>query len=160
MKKAMKVSIGTASIALLATLAGWLIVCPTPLAAQGTRGQNTVYSSTTNKVGSSAFIDASMFSASATDICGVLYFILKGTSYPSTGAVVDARGLSSSNTSMTCAANATPWTNGTNYANVPSIMSSTISSTSCFSSANHSPVQQRRAAPSKSTTLKGTWWSR
>jgi hypothetical protein len=69
-------------------------------------------------LGSSAFIDASMFTASAPNICGILHSILNGASYPLTGAVIDARGLNSGNTSMTCTTS--PW------AGIPSPPPSTI----------------------------------
>jgi hypothetical protein len=46
---------------MLTILASWLLAAAIPANARGTQGQDTVYSSTTNKVGSSAFIDASMF---------------------------------------------------------------------------------------------------
>jgi hypothetical protein len=61
-------------------------------------------------VGSSAFIDASMFGAQNTDICAVLNFILKPSNHilPATGGVIDARGLpGNTQTSMTCSIS--PW---------------------------------------------------
>jgi hypothetical protein len=81
---------------------------PTSARAQGSQGQNAVYNSSTGTVGSSAFIDASMFPATGRDFCGVLNFILSSSGYPTAGAVIDARGLpGSTSTSMTCAAS--PW---------------------------------------------------
>src|SRR5262249_48463498 len=80
---------------------------------QGGQGQNAVYpSSGTCCMGSQAFIDASMFATTNGDICTVLKGILDSSSYPSTGAVIDARGLTTSNpvTSMTChSATPSPW---------------------------------------------------
>jgi hypothetical protein len=91
----------------------WLSASPTPAVAQGVQGQDAVYTSSNVTVGSYAFIDASTFKGSATDICGVLKFVLatvdQPPNYPS-GAVIDARGLNSGNTSMTCTtANPSPW---------------------------------------------------
>lgn len=104
-------------LAIGGTLAGWLLALPLQLSAQntcsGTQGQNGVYNPTCNNgspgvVGSSAFIDASMFPAGGRDFCGVLKAILTSTSYPPAGAVIDARGLpGATGTSMTCSAS--PW---------------------------------------------------
>jgi hypothetical protein len=61
-----------------------------------------------------------MFKAQAADVCGVIYYIFTH-GYPSSfGTVVDARGLNSSTTTMTCAAGTTPWNNGSAFVNVPS----------------------------------------
>src|SRR5450755_1514364 len=97
-------------ISIGAILASCFLALPIQLIAQntcsGTRGQNGVYNATCNNgslgvVGSSAFIDASMFTAKASDFCGILNFILfPGNGYPASGAVVDARGLNSNNTNM------------------------------------------------------------
>jgi len=46
--------------------------------------------------------------------------ILTLPTYPSTGAVIDARGLNSVNTNMTCSAS--PWGSGSGYLNVPSVI--------------------------------------
>lgn len=78
--------------------------------AQGSQGQNAVCTSTmltgcAPTVGTSAFIDASMFKGKASTICGVLNYVLK-TGFTA-GAAIDARGLNSTNTSMTCTAS--PW---------------------------------------------------
>jgi hypothetical protein len=68
-------------------------------------GENTVYNSTTT-TGSTAFIDASKL-VSGTTICDTLYGILSAPGYiPS---VIDARAITPSLTSMTCAAGKTPW---------------------------------------------------
>ncbi len=69
---------------------------------QGTQGQNTICTSTSQtgcptNMGSSAFIDASMFigngNKQSSNVCGALYGILSSNfySYPATGAVIDAR---------------------------------------------------------------------
>jgi hypothetical protein len=80
-----------------------------PANAQNTKGQNAVYNSSGTTVGSSAFIDASMFASSQNpNICAVLHSILNSTTYPASGAVIDARGLpGSTGTSMICTAS--PW---------------------------------------------------
>jgi len=79
-----------------------------------TVGNNAVYnsnarcSSPTSCGFSGAFIDASVFGNSSTNICSVLHAILIGTLYPASGAVIDARGLpGTTGTSMQCATN--PW---------------------------------------------------
>ena len=104
-----------------AILVGCFLALSTQLNAQcsGTQGQNGVYNPTCNGgrpgvVGSSAFIDASMFigSASANNICAVLNWVLNPANriLPAAGAVIDARGLNSGNTSMACTtANPSPW---------------------------------------------------
>jgi len=111
--------------AIVAVLTCWLSAFPDLANAQGSQGQDAVYNSSNSVVGSNAFIDASMFGKNNTDVCAVLYGILSGTStsYPTLGAVIDARGLpGSTGTSMTCAAGTTPWSqNGnTTIVNVPS----------------------------------------
>jgi hypothetical protein len=112
-------------ITFVALLAGWLLTFPTSSRAQ-TQGNNAVYyqsgSSGTCCKGSSAFIDASVFATSTSTFCSTLYGILSSTSYsyPSVGAVIDARGLNSNNTTMTCAAGTTPWYNGSTLVSVPS----------------------------------------
>jgi hypothetical protein len=83
--------------------------------AEGQQGNNAVYYyvSSTNPgqccKASPAFFDASMFISNATNFCGVLNYMLNPSHgiIPSIGAVIDARGLNSGNTSMTCMAS--PW---------------------------------------------------
>ncbi len=92
-------------------------------AANAQTAENAVYNSSGATTSSPAFIDASVFGSSATDICAVLYGILSSTSitYPAVGAVIDARGLpGATGTNMTCASGTTPWYNGSSFANVPS----------------------------------------
>ena len=94
----------------LAIIAAWFPAFPIPANAQNNQGQNMVYNSSGNKVGSSAFVDASTFGGRNTNICAVLNFILTPLNgvLPSTGGIIDARGLpGSTGTSMTCAAS--PW---------------------------------------------------
>jgi hypothetical protein len=106
-------------VTVVAVLASWLFALPLHLNAtntcSGLQGQNGVYNATCNNnnpgvVGSSAFIDASMFvSSQLSNICAVLNSILNPLNciIPSAGAAIDARGLNSNNTSMKCAAS--PW---------------------------------------------------
>jgi hypothetical protein len=107
-----------------AALASLLLLFPTSSPAQ-TQGNNAVYyqssGSGTCCKGSAAFIDASVLVFTHSTICSTLYGILSSTSYvyPSGGAVIDARGLNSTNTSLTCAAGTTPWNNGSTFVNVP-----------------------------------------
>src|SRR5208282_6381405 len=98
----------------VAVLIAWFSVYPTPAAAQGTQGQNAVYNFSANCspcAGSSAFIDASMYASAGSTICSTIYTILSSVTY--SAAVIDARGLNSGNTNMTCATGWTPWNNGT-----------------------------------------------
>lgn len=75
------------------------------------QGNNAVYGTCNSSIttfGSTAFIDASAFSGSATDFCAVINHIYTTSGLiPASGAVIDARGLNGGNTSMTCAAS--PW---------------------------------------------------
>jgi len=101
----------------------WCLALPVLANAQGSPGQDAVYNSISGIVGSSSFIDASTFGGIHVDICAVLYGILSSasTTYPSSGAVIDARGLpGTTGTKMTCAAGTTPWNNGATFVNVPS----------------------------------------
>jgi hypothetical protein len=110
-------------------LACWILI--STVAAWAQQGQNAVYNSSGNPTTSLAFIDASMFVISLTppnrNLCAVLNFVLANVdqppNYPS-GAIIDARGLANSTppTSMTCAANTTPWStdNNVHVLNVPS----------------------------------------
>jgi len=115
MKGTRRLASGWMFFAILITAVGWFSAFPTPAQAQGSgvQGQNAVYSSSGACCqGSSAFIDASKFVQTGVDFCKVLNGILSGTStsYPATGAVIDARGLNSANTSMTCTtAKPSPW---------------------------------------------------
>jgi len=105
---------------------GWFSVFATRAEAQNP-GNNAVYNNSNGFTFSLSFIDASVFIGHGTNqspnICGVIYGILSGSFYvyPSTGAVIDARGISGS-TALTCPSGTTPWsTNGnTNIVNVPS----------------------------------------
>ena len=77
---------------------------------------------------SSAVIDASAFASTSTTICETIYSILNGTSgygtYPATGAIIDARGLTTSNSNFTCKNTIaeSPWQSGTSYLDKPSVI--------------------------------------
>lgn len=118
MKNATKLAAKLIFSGTVAVLIAWLSVYPTTAAAQGTQGQNAVYNfsgSCSPCAGSSAFIDAKVFATAGSTICSVIYGILQPSAY--SAAVIDARGLNSSNTNMTCAAGWTPWNNGSIYLN-------------------------------------------
>jgi hypothetical protein len=108
--------------AFAAVIGGLFSVCSTPAVGQGSQGQDAVYNSSNGIVGSSAFIDASVFANSPPpplNFCTVLNYVLTH-SFPAVGAVVDTRGLPFTNppTSMTCTMS--PWGSGSSYVNVPS----------------------------------------
>lgn len=99
------------------------------LAAGQNAGNNTAYNGTSSITGSQAWIDASAFSTTSLTVCETIYNILTSATgygtYPSKGAVVDARGLTSSNANLTCKASPSidsPWYNGTTYADEPSVI--------------------------------------
>jgi hypothetical protein len=116
---------GQIPITLVVALVGWLLLFPMSSRAQ-TQGNNAVYYQSSGSgaccQGSGAFIDASVLVFNNSTICSTLYRILSSSSYtyPATGAVIDARGLHTGVTSMTCAAGTTPWNNGSTSVNVPS----------------------------------------
>jgi hypothetical protein len=94
-----------------------ILVCiATEATLQGQTGNNVVYSGTnptTTLVPSAAFIDASTFT-SGTDLCQKIYDAL--LTAPTTGAVIDARGITSG---LNCTSG-TPWYQGSSsYTNTP-----------------------------------------
>ena len=105
------------------SLAALLWVAVPLLARAQSKGNNAVYSGTSSVTGSSAYIDATAYANTSTTICATLYNIMSSTSpaYPTPGAVIDARGLNSSNSNLTCATNTSPWTlsPGTEYISKP-----------------------------------------
>jgi hypothetical protein len=107
MKRDSKRGAGWVSLAVLL----WLASMSLPAYTQS-EGNNAVYSGTSSVTGSSAYIDATPWANTSTTICATLYNIMNSTSpaYPTPGAVIDARGLNSSNSNLTCAANTSPWT--------------------------------------------------
>jgi hypothetical protein len=100
---------------LVLTLLWGSYVLPNGAQAQSP-GNNAVYSpSATCCSASSSFIDASVSATSqGTDLCATIYNIFAGThgnpTYPSAGAVIDARGISGS--ALTCGSNESPWLSG------------------------------------------------
>src|ERR1700727_676563 len=99
-----------------AALAGWLCATPARLAAQ--TGFNAICSSSSPPTGiscSGAFLDAS--AAGGADLCAKIYNVINSSSYPTDGAVIDARGINPGG-SNTCAD--TPWWNGTTNLTKPS----------------------------------------
>jgi hypothetical protein len=101
-------------LGIVAVLVCWLSTFANYAEAQGSQGQNAVCTSSSGcstTIGTSAFIDASMFANSPPqrNICAVLNFILSSTTYPASGAVIDARGIPGVTppVSMTCTAS--PW---------------------------------------------------
>ena len=96
MKGAMRFTSSCTFLAIVAVLASWLLVLPLQLKAQNncptpSIGQDAVYNTACNNgpiVGSSAFIDASMFAFPGGTICSVIYGILNWSNY--SAAVIDA----------------------------------------------------------------------
>ncbi|HWY53741.1 MAG TPA: hypothetical protein VNZ03_04720 [Terriglobales bacterium] len=89
-------------------LLSWLAIAPSPILAQA--GNNAVFGSS-GPTGSAAWIDASVWSSSG-DLCAVITYILSSApgfpTYPSTGAVIDARGIVLPNgAQQTCSSQ--PW---------------------------------------------------
>jgi hypothetical protein len=106
-----------------------VLTSPTLLAAQAI-GNNAVYNPSgtcsPNCAASPAFIDISMLlppnSSLGRDLCDAIYRLLTGFTgfplYPSTGAVIDARGVSGA-TNLTCT-HGSPWSETGGSASVPS----------------------------------------
>lgn len=81
MKGTTRFASGWMFFGIVAVLAGWFSASPILATAQGTPGQNTICSSSSGcstTVGSSAFIDASMFASlfSSPNLCSVLQYVL------------------------------------------------------------------------------------
>lgn len=102
----------TGRLLAIMTAGCWLLSFPTATNAQS-QGNDAVYnssaicSSPTSCGFSGAFIDASVFAPNGVNFCNILNGILSSKTYPANGAVIDARGLNSNNTSMQCSAS--PW---------------------------------------------------
>src|ERR1035441_2692093 len=87
-------------IGLLASLA---ICFPTQIQAQAAAaGNNAVYNSTPALVSSASYVDASVMPGS--DICAQIYNALSASTISAAGAIIDARGINSGNSSsnLTC----------------------------------------------------------
>jgi hypothetical protein len=96
-------------LVIITVLVCWFSAFSARAVAQGTQGQNAVYSGSSCCVGTSAFIDASTFAGNVTNpnFCSVLNYVLLNK-VPTVGGVIDARGLpGTTGTSMTCSAS--PW---------------------------------------------------
>ena len=89
-----------------------ILISASTLRARAQTGYNIVQQGGST-LASSSFIDASAFSGS--DFCARVYAAI---SYSTGGRVVDARGLNSSNTNMTCTSG-TPWVQGSNSTTHP-----------------------------------------
>jgi hypothetical protein len=102
----------------LFVLLGWWSFFPARVAGQSL-GNNAVYKTSSSKVGSSAFVDASVFTGSPNnDLCGKIFAALASLPPGTFGAVVDARGI----TNLTCASGTTPWVQGTSTTNPATIL--------------------------------------
>ena len=104
--------------ALLLVVAAIMGIFPALSAAQGSQGQDAVYSSSGITVGSSAFIEANKYlvTGQGKDLCDAIYYIFQnGKTAP--GGVIDARGIGGS--ALTCSYGS-PWTEGSNSVSVPS----------------------------------------
>ncbi len=94
-------------------LASFVFCSPMQTLAQ-VAGNPVSYNSTSALAPSTAYVDASVFSGS--DICAKIYSALTASTTPSTGVVIDARGISS----LTCTSTETPWIAGSNSTTKPS----------------------------------------
>jgi hypothetical protein len=105
MKSTKKLVLSWSFWATVLVFLGWISAFSTRVQAQ-VIGNNAVYNSGTTTTGSSAWIDASVFSG--TDVCAVLNAVFKSTAnpYPAAGAVIDARGVTPG-TTQTCSIS--PW---------------------------------------------------
>jgi hypothetical protein len=105
-------------------LLGWFSASPTRVQAQA--GYNVVTSGTGTipswALASSSFIDASAVTSLTphNDLCGKIFTILVSASYPPSGTVIDARGVTGS--ALTCFSGTTPWVGGGAPASAPSII--------------------------------------
>jgi len=112
MKIAGKMIIKNLMPILALTILGWVCVPPAQLEAQ--QGNNAIYNASGSCCAASLSIfDASVFTGpnNTTDICSRIFGTLSSANYPAVGAVVDARGINSTNSVMTCPAGGySPWT--------------------------------------------------
>ena len=108
-------------VAALFFLGCWFSASSTLANAQSSQGQNAVYPASGGCcVGSSSFVDASMFAGQFTspNFCSVVGYVLNPSNHIllSGGGVVDARGLpGATGTNMTCpTTDPSPWAGITN----------------------------------------------
>jgi hypothetical protein len=130
MKNAAALAFPEGFVGAVAVIVCWLLVLPAGLYAQctpGLQGNNAIYNTTCSGgnpgiQGSPAFIDATVFNGGTNgNICAILNFVLANIDHPPkypSGAVIDARGLNTTSTSMSCVDS--PWGSSSNYINVPS----------------------------------------
>jgi hypothetical protein len=107
----------------LVLLVGLFVAAP----ANAQKGDNAIWISSSATGPSSAFIDATAFcstpgscSSSTDDFCTVIFNTLNSSSFPSSGGVVDARGLTSSNTKSSSCGSGSPFQTTTAAIKVPS----------------------------------------
>lgn len=114
MRKMKALSVDRKFLGMLMVLMSGLFLWPTLAASQN--GANAICTSAgcTTITGSTAFIDASVITGpgGATDVCARINGALT-SSYPTTARVIDARGINSGNSNMTCPPGDTPWVYGT-----------------------------------------------
>jgi len=105
MKSTKKLALSSSFLGTMLVFLGWVSAFPTRTQAQ-VIGNNAVYSSGTSETGSSAWIDASVFTG--TDVCAKVNAVFKSSAnpYPAAGAVIDARGVNPG-TTQTCSIS--PW---------------------------------------------------
>lgn len=109
MRNAKRFVTGWIVCGVLIVLVGLLSVSPTPVEAQSA-GNNAVYTSASAIGPSASFIDASVLpSTTSTDICSRINSALGMIPSAIGSGVIDARGINSGNSSMTCAQS--PWIN-------------------------------------------------
>jgi hypothetical protein len=131
------------------------LLLPPQVKAQ-TQGTNAVWLTGTQPTQSPAFVDASQFSGA--DICGqinaALVFVQQH--FPA-GAVIDARGLGPSNSTMTCYQGATPWVYQGSTVNIASTLllpAATITIQAPWVLPNNTRVVGVTPNPSQATTLE------
>src|ERR1700722_12221510 len=103
MRNAKTIALGVFTVTSVAMIT--LAVSSATLVAQS-QGNNVICKTSTGCTtgASSAFIDASAFTADGSDFCSIINYIYTHTPaiIPATGAVIDARGLNGGNTIMNC----------------------------------------------------------
>jgi hypothetical protein len=111
MTKATRLIFGRTSWIAATIFIGWLLVSAT--GAVGQTGENAVYDSLGHCSpckNSPAFFDASVFAGTGTNFCGAINSALTSSTFTAFGGVIDARGLNSLNTNMTCpSTQPSPW---------------------------------------------------
>jgi hypothetical protein len=145
---------------LFAVLISWFPASPNCVQAQtinsAAQGDNAVWLNSTTIAGSTAFVDASVFTGSGVnDLCGKIYAAIKSVpiGISNNGVVIDARGINTG--SNTCAN--TPWFNGTNFVTTPTkilLPSGTILISSTWVIPNLTRVFGEGNNPTDGTTIQ------